>query len=465
MPRERKTKGVSDAKATSATTASRKAQAPTETASELQLVSQSNTTWEETKQSRSRWDTHMARAEYQYAAKTLGAPAVLGGVRDMLLQTAAELTDLRISFERQNTLYNWGNLLGLVNGSPFQLYLVSQETSPTIVESGSDPVVPTAYSVGGQQGVWGNVVLQLIDVGYSSRYGGSFCAVLVPSENCGIELLDRAQNLALDLHEWVLRLYVQPSLTVFNSASIPASVYVPLMHCELDIMRSEAYQLNGLLPLPTSVTQGDIDALVAEGESQAAARLEKLARFLYGWVHHVNVPTFSRTLQRVDRIHVSDSLCHLELSDKAPVIQVELNIGYLFESEGLFDGERELTARPWLLLRTPPLVVLSSSKKRYIGNSRNTGWMTMGYLAPDDFKTVHEITLFPGWTESDPLFDDEGGGVGTVMSVNPDGALIDQRVNAQQPGKIGDELFALENDPVLDWTSYSIEVRFKLTWL
>ena len=60
--------------------------------------------------------------------------------------------------------------------------------------------------------------------------------------------------------------------------------------------------------------------------------------------------------------------------------------------------------------------------------------------------------------------DDHGGSVATTTSVSFDNALIQQRVQTAQPGVIGQPIFRLVNDPLLDWTSYSIQVRFKLCW-
>lgn len=461
------TKGV--LKSGAATTAKTTPAAPTPSVflpgspAEMQVTSQSTRTWDDTKQLRKAWDVNTARAEFQYASNMIGAPASWAALMPSLMAITAELTDITVSFEGPGTQYSWGSMLGFVNASPCSHYMQGTQTNANIVPRGSSWV---ATGVAPGASTWGFVVMKVLDIGYSRRFGGSFCVVLEPSEDCAIELYDAAKSLAVDLHQWVLRLYVRPSASLFNATVIQSGGVLPLLACEIDVIESEAYQMNasGSLSSSTTATQADVDALLRQAEADAIPRLEKLARFVMGWVHQSNIPNFNRTSERVDRIHVSDGDCHFELSNKTATIDVQVKIGYLFLSEGLFDNERELTAEPYVQLRTPPIAVLNRRKEKYIGNAQGTGWLTMGYITPAELATVHEVVVFPGWTESDPGPDDEGGASAAVFNVNFDATAIEQRVVNVQPGVVGQEIFGLMNDAFLDWTSYSIQVRFLLTW-
>jgi len=430
---------------------------------ELQVMSQTTRTWDDTKSLRRAWDADTARAEFQYASNMIGAPASWAALMPSLMAVTAELTDITVSFEGPGTQYSWGSMLGFVNASPCSHYMQGTQTSAAIVPRGSSWIT-TGVAPGAS--TWGFVVMKVLDIGYSRRFGGSFCVVLEPSEDCAIELYDSAKSLAVDLHQWVLRLYVRPSAMLFNATVIQSSGVLPLLACEIDVIESEAYQMNasGSLSSSTTATQADVDALLRQAEADAIPRLEKLARFVMGWVHQTNIPNFNRTSERVDRIHVSDGDCHFDLSTKVATIETQVKIGYLFLSEGLFDNERELTAEPYVQLRTPALAPLNRRKEQYIGNAQGTGWIAMGYITPAELATIHEVVVFPGWTESDPGPDDHGGSTAAVFNVNFDATAIDQRVANVQPGVIGPEIYGLMNDPLLDWTSYSIQVRFLLTW-
>ncbi len=66
-----------------------------------------------------------------------------------------------------------------------------------LVPRGTEPLAPGG---GGTAGVWGNVVLGLLDIEYSHRFGGSFCVTLAPTEDSGLELRDATKKLAVDLN-------------------------------------------------------------------------------------------------------------------------------------------------------------------------------------------------------------------------------------------------------------------------
>jgi len=433
---------------------------------ELQVLGMAMRQWAEERELRKQWDSETARVQSQSAANMIGAPAISATVRTYLVAHLAQLSDIEVAIEGGATKYSWGSFLSTVNSAPYSAYFGATQANDSIVEKGAGVAVATGTS---NPAGWGNVVFNILDIGYSSRFGGSFCVTLTPKEDCGLELLNAAKKIALDLNRWVLRLYVQGNASLFNTPPnpyIPAAL-LPSLSCEIEVNESEAYEVSAsgnLIANSTNVLDADVQAMIRQAEDNARARLDKLARFVLGWVHDANIPAFNRTVERVDRVHVSDGSCNFELSAKTPSVAVKLKVGYLFLAEGFGESERELTAEPWMQGRTPPLVVFSYEKSKYIGNAKGTGWLTMGYVAPSDLARVHEITVFPLWREDDPISDDTGGGIGQVFNVAFDSAAINQRIAAQQPGQIGQDMFAIANDPIEDWTSYSFEIRFELFW-
>lgn len=433
----------------------------------IQVLGTSTRQWAEAKELRKLWDANTSRRQYLAAANMANPPANLASIGVLVANVLTQLSEISISFEGMSTKYSWGSLLGTINSLPFSAYFGVSQTSDSITPQGSDPYAPTGS---GNQDAWGFVVFNILDIGYSSRFGGSFCVTLTPSEDCGIELRSSAKKIAVNLNRWVLKLYIRASTSVFDqppNAYSGTSIFQLLCSCEIDCRDSEAYEIgsNGALIADSpNVLEADIDDLVRQAEGAALARLEKLARFTLGWVHQVNIPSFNRVSQNVSRLHVSDGSCRFELTSTSPMIAVDLKIGYLFTSEGPFDDERELTAEPWITGRTPPFVRFSFERSKYIGNALGTGWMRMGYVAPADILEVHELTVFPLWTEDDPISDDEGGAVGSVFNVTFDANTINQRIATVQPGTIGPDIYTVTNDPLLDWTSYSIEIRFVLLW-
>jgi hypothetical protein len=434
------------------------------TASELRVLGVTRRTWPDEWEILKQYDIAAASIKTRMAAKILGAPAVRADLLPVLVKQVAQLTDIEIAFEAGQTKYNWGNFLPAVNASPYSAYFVTTQASASIIEKGIEWSAPSSANPAG----WGNIVFNILDITCSSRFGGSVCVVLTPKEDCGIELLNGDKNIAVDLKHWLLRLYVRPNVALFNTPPpLQSALLTAALSCDIEVNDSEAYEVSSsghLIANSPNVAEGDVQAMIRQAEENARGRLDKLARFVLGWVHQFNIPNFNRTVERVVRLHVSDDTCSFEINPKTPLIAVQLKIGYSLSSEGAFDDDQELTAQPWMIGRTPPLVVFNFRKSKYIGGAFDTGWMTMGFLTPTDLVSVREITVFPEWREDDPISDDTGGAVGSVFTVLFDAATVNQRVAAQQPGQIGEHLYAIADDPPRDWTHYFLEIQFELVW-
>lgn len=371
---------------------------------------------------------------------------------------ADDFATIRIAFEGGSTKYDWGEKLANVNSTVFQLYFRQARTSADIKIKGIDPA--TAGNV-----VWGNVVLGIQDLRYSSRFGGSFHVRVTPIEDYGIELVDAAKNLYVNLEKWMIHLYIQPTVGLFN---LPNSAYTSLTArtvVELEVTESEAYERSGSIFVPhTTAQESDIKALIDRATADARARLLDLGLYTLGFVHNEHLPDFNPISEKVTEIYLSNNLCRFETEIKQPYVAVLMECYYFGTGalEGPFDNDAEVTAEPWIILRQAPWVVMSNSQEKYIGSASGTGFMTMGYLSLEDMARVNEVTAFAGWTESDPLIDDWGGALGFVFDVAFDLADLTSRADANQLGPVGPELFDVQQDIIEEVVTYGVRIKFAL---
>ena len=406
----------------------------------------------------------LIRSSRQHIRDAVRAPGTME-TSFRALTASADISEIKIAFEGQQTLYDWGGFASCVGTSPYAHYFNGAQSSSTIVEKGSDPAYPAAYNVGGKAGVWGFAAMRVTNIGYSHRFGGSFYAVLSPSEDCGIEARDLSKSIAVDLHQWLLHVYLRPSKLLFNQTATPQSGAVQaLMHCELEVAEYEAYPISSQGHIVAGpVAQADVDALLREAENESVLRLEKLARFLFGFVHDANIPGFDPQFEQVNQIHVSNGMCNFELTNKVPMVQVMLQATYRVPSDGPY-SDLELTATPSVtLLDAADETVFSRQVSKYLGNSADTGWMTVGFVDPTEFSRTVKGGILTSWKEADPLIDDEGWGW-TSFAVPVDGPALQQRIASRSPGQVGQDIFAIFADQHVDLTTYSTILRFNLVW-
>lgn len=378
---------------------------------------------------------------------------------------AGDFTGIRIAFENHQARYSWGPWLQRVNGQPYQLYLRQNQGAVDVETPGTDPYFPP----GSPNKLWGNIIFNIIALEFSSRFGGSFHITLAPEEDFGIELADRQKGLFLDLHRWLLHLYVRPTMDIFNIPAGASNLLNTAVNTEIEAFETEAYEVvNGkLVPSSGTFAEQDIATLISAAATESVGKLLTLSKFILGFVHEQKLGDFNSVAEKVTRMLISDGLCSFETELKVPFVAVRMRSSYLGTGslEGLFDGDPELTAEPWIILSEKPFVVLSAERKKYIGGASQTPFLTMGILPLDQIARVNEVTAFVSWTEDDPVSDDFGGSGGFVFDVGFDLAELQSRADNNDLGKVGETLSQLRNDQFHDWLTYGVEIEFDLVKL
>lgn len=409
-----------------------------------------------------------ARQTFERASDVLLAEVVgTGQVQQSPIQAngygGTEFQGIRIAFEDSQTKYEWGSWLGRINGFPYQEYFRRVQTSQPVVPMGVDPLFPTSLNA-----PWGNVVFNIVSLEFSSRFGGCVHVILAPEEDFGAELADKNKNIYVDLHRWLLHLYVRLQASIFNTPTLTANNLPTQYYVEIEAFDTEIYTYASQRLVPhENATENDVNALIKAAETNALGRLYTLAQFVFGFIHERKLGAFNAVSDQALKIFLSDGLCAFETQSKTPYIAVKMRSNYIGTAslEGFLESDPEVTAQPWIILHERPLVLFNNRREKYIGAAQATPMMMMGYMSLTDFARVNYIVAFTSWREEDPVVDDSGSSEGFEFDVRFDLAELQNRASNNQLGKVGETLWGLQNDSDEDWLSYVVEIEFELVKL
>jgi hypothetical protein len=388
--------------------------------------------------------TEAIAAKEEFAIAARPTPVLFAHAPD---HPASSFDGIRIGLSRNQTTYEWGPWLQVVNGQPYRVYL-PQQADQVALASGTDPVFPTQGS-----GPWGSVVLQITELEFSNRFGGSVHVTLAAEEDSGVELADPAKNVYVDLHRWLLHLYVRPTLALFNTGGANANLELPRnTWVELETFELESYKLVNQGLVPGGVADQDLETLIGQAEADARAKLTMLARFVLGFLHETRLPGFNHAGQAVERIIISDGLCEFETRQKSPMVSVRARCHFVGADhlEGPLDDDAELTAEPRLTLYgANDLPFAWAQRRKYIGAGSSTPWLEILRVTPDEAEATTSVGVDVGWREDDPVNDDTGYVV-DWLPAQITRQELDDRWQAGQLGRVGPTLVGGGNNKDFD---------------